>query len=266
MQSEIDEGELRKMTPREFRNLVREERWTGSSVNACRGSVQANLVIVRRDLAFEFLQFCIRNPRPCPVLEVGDPGDPYSKLVAPGADIRTDLAGYRVLENGGCIAELTNIKEYWKDDYVFFLLGCSVSFDWLLQAADIQYRFTGGYKSNIQCVPAGRFTGHMVVTCRLFSGSQNAIRAVEITSRYPRVHGGPLHMGDPKDIGITDIRDPLTPTSSSAIEPIKADEVPLFWACGVTPQNIAEEAKIPLMITHGTGRPFVTDWLTTDLT
>lgn len=262
----IDEIELAGMSPKEFRSIVADGKWKGSTMNACREYVQANLVIVPQNIAFDFLLFCIRNPKPCPILEVGDPGDPYTKLTAMRADITTDLPRYQILENGKVVAEPTDIREYWKDDYVFYLLGCSLSFEWLLKAADIRYRFIGTYKSNIQAIPAGQFAGYYVVTCRLFRGAYDAIRAVEITTRYPRVHGGPVHIGDPATIGIEDLYHPLRPVSPSPIEPMAPDEVPLFWACGVTPREIATEVKLPLMITHGVGRLFVTDWLTRELT
>jgi uncharacterized protein YcsI (UPF0317 family) len=254
------------MKPREFRDLVRSEKWTSNTESACCGYVQANLVIVPEDVAFEFLMFCIRNPKPCPILEVGDAGSPYTKLVADRADIRTDLPGYQVIVNGELADTPNNIKDYWKDDYIFFLLGCSLSFDWLLREAGIQYRFIGAYKSNIEAVPAGRFAGHYVVTCRLFKSSYEAIRAIEISAKYPRVHGAPVHLGNPSAIGISDLTQLFHHRPTITSEPMKQDEIPLFWACGVTPQSIAKEVRLPLMISHGVGRLFITDWLTKDLT
>ncbi len=266
METGTTTADLADTNPSEFRNLVRAGRWPGHTENACRGHVQANLVIVPQDIAFDFLLFCIRNPRPCPILEVGDPGDPHTKLVAAGADIRNDLPGYRVLENGELTATPTDIKGYWKDDHVFFLLGCSLSFDWLLREAGIQYRFIGAYKSNIEAVPAGRLSGNYVVSCRLFKRGYDAIRAIEISTRYPRVHGGPVHQGDPGAIGIPDLAQLFHKLPGPPREPKKPDEIPLFWACGVTPQHLAAELKLPFMIAHGVGRLFVTDWLTRDLT
>lgn len=262
----VDTAQFIDMSPKEFRALAREDKYRGSVKNACRGYVVANLAIIPEDVAFEFSLFCNRNPKPCPVLEIGDPGDPYSKIMAPGADIRADLTGYTVLEHGKLVDAPSDIKKYWRDDFVFFLLGCSLSFEWALDEAGIQYHGMGAHKTGIECVPAGRFRGHIVATRRIFKDAQDAIRATEITSRYPAVHGGPIYMGDSSNIGI-DLSAPILEGQELPRRPVlpKPGEVVLHWACGITPQVVAQEIKLPILIAHGVACLFVTDWRISEL-
>ena len=163
----------------------------------CRGSARTNLIIVPKNVAFDFLLFCNRNPIALPVLEVGNPGDPYSHTMAPGADIRTDLVRYQIIENGEPVAVVNNVKDQFSKDSVFFLVGCSDTFSWMLKAAKLNFRFIGGFNTNVQCEPAGIFAGHIVATCRVFENSRAALRAVEISSKYPSAHGGPDVYGRP---------------------------------------------------------------------
>jgi len=259
----LSEDELADMTPRDFRHMVRRGEWTGRTGGACRGYAQANVTILPKDYAYEFLLFCTRNPRPYPVIDVTEIGDPHPKLVAPEADLRTDLTRYKVFQNGELVAEPTDISDYWRDDLVGFLLGCSASFDWLLMAANLKFRLVGGFITNIQCVPAGRFRGPMLVTCRLFKGAHDAARAIQITSRCLAVHGPPVHIGDPAAIGIKD----LSHADLGALPnfaPQQPDEIALYWGCGAT-RMIAKEAKPPLMITQGDVEVLVTDRLTEEL-
>jgi len=257
-------SELLEMTPREFRSTVRRGWYTGPTIGACRGYAKANLAIVPKDYAFDFFLFCNRNPRPCPVLDVTDPGSPHPTLLAPEADLRTDLPKYRVYEGGELIAEPVEVTDYWRDDLVAFLLGCAGSFDWILQASNVRYRLIGAYTTNIQCYPAGRFHGPMVVTCRLIKGSRDAVRAIQISSRHPTMHGPPVHIGDPGVIGINDLYQPevFFHRPISLQEP---DEIAMFWGCGITPQAVAIEAKIPFMISHCPGHMFITDLLSEEL-
>lgn len=270
--------ELAAMRPREFRNIVRRGDFVGVTEECCRGYVQANLVIIPKEPAFNFLLFCQRNPRPCPVLDVTETGDPHPKLVAPDADLRTDVPRYRVYKNGELIDEPTEITSYWNGELVAFLLGCSHSFQWALRAANVKYRLLGAYTSNIECASAGAFHGHMVVSGRLFKGAHDAIRAAQITSRHTHSHGPPIHIGDPAIIGIKDFYNPDVineavelakdagkDTSSIVIAPQEPDEIAMFWGCGITPQIVAMESKISFMITHHPGNMFVTDRLSEEL-
>jgi uncharacterized protein YcsI (UPF0317 family) len=224
------------------------------------GFVQANLVVVPRDLAFDFLLFCRRNPQPCPLLDVTDPGSPEPREVAPGADVRVDLPRYRVYRYGEMIEEPTDLRAWWRDDLVAFLLGCSFTFENALVQAGVpvrhieQGRNVPMYRTNIPCRPAGAFRGPMVVSMRPLTPSQ-AETATGICARFPRAHGTPVHVGDPSVIGIGDLDHP---DFGDAVD-IRSGEVPVFWACGVTPQAVAMEARPPLLLTHSPGHMFLTD-------
>jgi len=217
-------------------------------------------------MAGEFLLFCQRNPKPCPVLDVTERGSPHPILLAPEADLRTDLGKYRVFKEGKLIDEPTDIIKYWRDDLVAFMIGCSLSFDWSLRANNILYRMPGDYYTNIQCIPAGRFHGHMVVSCRIIEGSHNAIRAIQLSSRYPSMHGALIGIGDPKGLGIKDFCHPEFAVGTDPITLPKPTEIALYWACGITPQIVAVEAEVPFMITHYCGYMFVTDKPAEDFT
>jgi len=256
--------QLLAMSPKEFRDIVRKGEWTDMVIEACRGYAQANMVIVPKEYAFEFLLFCNRNPRPCPVLDVTELGDPHPKIMAPEADLRTDLPKYRVFKDGEVVDEPTDIIKYWRDDLVGFLLGCSRSFVWALRAANIPFRRYGAYRTTIPCVPAGRFHGPMIVTVRAFPNSHDAVRAIQISSRHLLMHGPPIHVGDPADIGVRKLGkpDPFFPDRPAA-EPPKPGETVMCWGCGMTPQTVAMESKIPFMITHI--YMFITDQLVEEL-
>ena len=247
-------------SPQEVRQQIRSNKWRGITSGVAPGHVQANLAILPQDLAFDFLLFCQRNPKPCPLLEVIEPGRVEPALTSPGADIRTDAAGYRVYENGRLTAEVDTIEDYWRDDLVSFLLGCSFSFETAMLDAGIPLRHqeTGTnvamYITNIATTPAGIFSGPMVVSMRPVKREQ-VVRAVQVTSRFPGTHGAPVHIGSPQDIGIRNISQP---DFGDPVE-IKVDEEPVFWACGVTPQAVALTCKPPLMITHAPGKMFITD-------
>jgi uncharacterized protein YcsI (UPF0317 family) len=254
-------------SPKEYRSAVRQEEWTDMSVHACHGYVQANLAIVPKDYAFEFLLFSNRNPRPFPVLDVTEPGDPHPKLVAPEADLRTDLPKYRVFQDGTLIDEPTDISSYWRDNLVAFVIGCSLSFDWALLAANLHYRMFGDYTTNIQCVAAGRFYGPMVVSSRAFRTARDAVRAIQISSRHLGVHGPPVHIGDPAIIGIKDLNeaDVWIPPGPWPLTPLQPNETIAFWSTGAGLPVIAKACKVPFMITHCPGHMFVTDKLSEEL-
>jgi uncharacterized protein YcsI (UPF0317 family) len=258
------ETEVAQMTGKEFRDIVRRGEWTTPCITAAKNYTQTNLAIVPKELAFEFLLFCNRNPGPCPVVEVTEPGDPEPKVMAPGADLRTDLPRYRVYENGELIAEPTDVKDYWRDDLVGFLIGCSASFDWSLRAANVPFRLIGAYTSNIPCVPAGRFHGPMVISCRLVKGGHAAVRATQISSRLTAVHGPPVHYGDPAVVGIGDLYKPDM-FETGPIAPQEEDEISMYWGCGITPQTVAMAAKPSFIITHCPGHMFVTDKYTEEM-
>lgn len=247
------------MSPREFREMVRRGEWTESNLKACHGYAQADVALVPKEFAFEFLQFCIRNPQPLPLLDVTDVGSPSPSRVASDADLRTDLSRYRVFINGELVDEPTNVNAYWRDDLVGFLTGCSVSIDWACEAANVPSRLIGVYSTNIPLVPAGPFRGFMAVTCRLVKGNQNLIRTIQISSRHPASHGAPVHVGDPSLIGIKDIYHPDLMSLPGPIARQDDDEIAVFWGCGLTLETAALELKPSLWIVDGLGSMFVTD-------
>ena len=217
-------------------------------------------MVLPRELAYDFLLFAQRNPKPCPILEVTDTGSPEPTLTAPGADLRTDVPKYRIYREGKFVQEVTDLLGVWTSDLVAFLLGCSFTFEAGLLQAGIPVRHIEEGKNvsmfitSIPCTPAGAFSGPLVVTMRPIPASLVA-RAVQISGRFPAVHGAPVHVGDPDALGIRDLSkpdfgDPVT---------IRPGEVPVFWACGVTPQAVAMQAKPPLMISHAPGHMFITD-------
>ena len=258
--------DLRSATGNDVRLVARDGSFAAPTPGLALGFVQANLVIVPTDWAFDFLLFCQRNPKPCPLLDVTEPGCPEPKLIAPGADVRSDVPRYRVFSNGKLIDEPTNIADRWRDDLVAFLIGCSFTFESALLAAGVPVRHIEKnrnvpmYRTNRPCRPAGRFHGPLVVSMRPMTPEQ-AVRATQICARFPRAHGVPVHFGDPAAIGINDIS---KPDYGEPVD-IRPGEVPVFWACGVTPQAAALETKPPLVITHAPGHMFVTDLRDTEL-
>jgi len=243
----------------EARKLIREGKWQGPTCGMALGFVQANLVILPKKYAYDFLLFSFRNPKPCPLLDVLDAGNHVPKIAKDG-DIRTDIPKYRIYKNGKLFDEVTDIKEIWQDDFVSFLLGCSFTFEKALLENGIPVRHLEEnknvpmYITNIDTVPAGVFSGKMVVSMRPIP-EKLVIRAVQVTSRFPAVHGAPVHIGDPVKIGIKNIE---KPDFGDPVE-IKENEVPVFWACGVTPQSVALSSKPDIMITHSPGHMFITD-------
>jgi uncharacterized protein YcsI (UPF0317 family) len=244
----------------ELRRAAREGRLTGPTAGLARGFAQANLVVVPRDLAGDFALFCQRNPKPCPLLEVTEAGSWEPRRSAPGADLRTDLPAYCVYEHGRLIAEPRDIVSWWRDDLVCFLLGCSFTFEDALVKASLPVRHlecgcnVPMFRTRVACEPAGVFHVPLVVSMRPMTLAQ-AQQATEICSHFTTAHGVPVHIGDPSAIGISDLH---RPDYGDAV-PIHDGEVPVFWACGVTPQAVALDAKPPLLITHKPGHMFVTD-------
>ncbi|MGE6741267.1 putative hydro-lyase [Allorhizobium pseudoryzae] len=250
----------------QVRQKVRTRALSSPTANQAPGFVQANLAILPREIAYDFLLFCQRNPKPCPLIGVSDVGVPMIETLGHDLDIRTDVPRYRVWENGKLVAEPHDIRDIWRDDLVSFAIGCSFSFEEALLASNIPVRHIEDrtnvpmYRTSIETVPAGVFSGPLVVSMRPMK-PQDAIKAIQITSRFPSVHGAPVHIGDPSDIGIKDIS---APDYGDAVR-IEADEIPVFWACGVTPQAAIARAAPPFSITHAPGYMLVTDLANADL-
>jgi uncharacterized protein YcsI (UPF0317 family) len=246
--------------PRELRAEIRSGKLAGVTAGLAPGFVQANLAALPREQAYDFLLFCQRNPRPCPLLEVTEPGSPEPKGVAPGADLRTDLPRYRIYTDGHLADEVTDATPYWRGDLVAFLIGCSFTFEWALLEAGIALwhvehgRNVAMWRTTTECRPAGRFHGPMVVSMRPIR-SGDVAKAVTVTARFPSAHGAPVHVGDPAALGIGDLGRP----DWGDPQPVGPGEVPVFWACGVTPQAVALASKPPFMITHSPGHMFITD-------
>jgi uncharacterized protein YcsI (UPF0317 family) len=247
-------------TPRAVRLAARTQSLTGQTAGLAPGFVQGNLVVLPASDADDFLRFCQRNPKPCPLLAVSEPGDPYIASLGEDLDVRTDLPNYRVWRDGVLETSTSSIGELWREDLVAFVIGCSFSFEEALLAEGIPLKHVSAgttvpmYRTNLMCEPAGKFSGPLVVSMRPLTAS-NAIRAIQITSRFPAVHGAPVHLGDPSLIGIRDLSQP---DYGDAVD-ISADELPVFWACGVTPQAVIVQRKIPFAITHAPGCMLVTD-------
>lgn len=252
--------DLAALSPAELRAVIRRGEWTDHTIGLAMGFVACNLVVLPRELAFDFLVFCQRNPKPCPVLEVTEVGSPYPELAAAGADLRTDLPRYRVWHDGELADEVTDIVKYWRDDLVAFLIPGSLTWEQALLSAGVPIRHleerrnAACYRTNIPCRPAGPFRGPLVVNLRPLP-PEHVVRAIQVTSRFPRAHGAPVHIGDPAAIGITNVNevDFGEPTT------IKPGEVPVFWATGVTAQAVAIASRPSFMITHATGCAFVAD-------
>jgi len=252
---------IRRMeAPGEVRAAIRAGEWTGPTAGLAPEYTQANLVVLPEADAFGFLRFCLRNPKPCPVLEVCEPGSPEPVALAPGADVRTDLPAYRVWRDGELAEERADVRELWREDLVAFLIGCSFTFERALLAEGVPVRHLEQgvnvpmYRTSQACAPAGRFSGPLVVSMRPMTPPQ-AQRAAEITARYPDVHGAPVHAGDPAELGIEDL---AAPDYGDPVE-LRDGEIPVFWACGVTPQAAAVASRPELMITHAPGHMFITD-------
>jgi uncharacterized protein YcsI (UPF0317 family) len=232
-----------------------------STVGVAAGFVQANLVVLPRADAQDFLAYCLRNPKPCPLLGFSEPGSAAIPALGDDLDLRTDLPRYRVWRDGEPVDEPQDVAALWRDDLVGFALGCSYSFDDVLAAAGIQLRHVERgvnppyYVTTMATEPAGRFAGPLIVSMRPLSGA-DAIRAVQVTSRCPHAHGAPVHLGDPGAIGV----DLDRPDGGTRLQ-LEAGEIAVFWACGVTPEMAIRHARPAFCITHKPGAMLVTDRL-----
>jgi uncharacterized protein YcsI (UPF0317 family) len=246
--------------PPQVRAAIARGEITGHTAALCPGYAQANLVVLPKEWAFDFLLFGLRNKQACPILEVLDPGEFLTKILAAGADVRDTLPRYRLWRNGELVEEPTDIKHLWRDDLVSFFLGCSFSFDDALRAAGLPVRHqemgsnVPMYRTNVPAAPAGRLHGPLVVSMRPMP-AEMVSRAHRISSAFGHAHGEPVHAGDPAEIGIADLG---RPDYGDAVR-LEPGEVPVFWACGVTPQAAVAESKVEMAITHAPGHMFITD-------
>jgi uncharacterized protein YcsI (UPF0317 family) len=246
--------------PSDVRRAIRAGRHRRNTAGLARGYVQGNVCILPREYAADFRAFCEANPKPCPLLAVSAPGDPRLPELGEDLDIRTDVPAYRIFRNGRQDGDVSDLRDLWREDLVTFVLGCSFSFEEALMEAGLPLRYVEQgtnvpmYRTSLDTVPVGRFRGKLVVSMRPFKPA-DAIRAIEITSRYPRVHGSPIHVGFPEMIGIENLDRPWAGDPTE----VRADELPLFWACGITPQSVVLEARPSLCITHSPGHMLVTD-------
>jgi len=250
----------------ELRRLIRAGEWKQTTTGLVPGFVQANLVMLPKEQAFHFLLFCVRNPKPCPILDVLEPGQ-FEPSIARGADLRTDLPKYRIYEKGELQKEVEEVKDFFHEGMVSFLLGCSFSFESAMLASGLPIRNieegknVSMYVTSRRCVSAGPFSSPLVVSMRPLT-PQQAVRAIQVTTRFHLTHGAPVHFGSPEEIGIKNLNrpefgDPVT---------LRQGEIPVFWACGVTSALAATSARLPLVITHAPGHMFVSDLKDEDLT
>lgn len=253
-------ADLRKSNAVEVRQAIRSGAYIRHTAGLAPGKLQCNLVILPETYALDFLRFCQRNPKPCPVVGVGDTGDPSLPTLGADIDIRTDVPRYRIFRDGVLSEEVTDITKLWRDDLVTVALGCSFTFENALIAADIPVRHieqdktVSMYRTNLTLTPAGIFAGEMVATMRPIARDRIA-DAREISAKFPHAHGAPIAQGDPSQLGIEDLN---APDWGDPV-PIADGEVPVYWACGVTPQNVLTRAKLPFCITHAPGHMLIAD-------
>lgn len=251
---------LRTLPVEAVRQAIREGAWTRHTAGLARGKLQCNLAILPASYALDFLTFCQRNPKPCPVVGISDRGDPMMPTLGHDIDIRTDVPQYRVFRDGVLTGEQTDIRDLWRDDLVSVALGCSFTFENALVAAGIPVRHIERdttvpmYSSNIRLTPAGPFSGTMVITMRPIP-RPFVDDAIRISAQFPQAHGAPVAIGDPEALGIADLQEP----DWGEPVPVADDEVPVYWACGVTPQNVLRAAGLPLCITHSPGCMLIAD-------
>ncbi|OED45888.1 hypothetical protein AB838_22065 [Rhodobacteraceae bacterium (ex Bugula neritina AB1)] len=257
----LTRADLRNASPQEIRNLIRSGDYRDVTSGLARGYTQVNLVVLPGKYAEDFHRFCQRNPKPCPLLSISEPGAPRFPELGPDIDIRSDISSYNVFRNGELTEAVCDVSDYWTDDMVGFALGCSFTFEEALEEAGLTLRHNAMgkicpmYTTNIDANPAGPFNGKLVVTMRAFP-APDAIRAIQVTSRFPGVHGAPIHIGDPAAIGIADLDQP---EFGGDRMPIEKGEIPLFWACGVTPQLALKTARPEICITHTPACMLITD-------
>lgn len=259
----VSDRDTLSMTPREARRLFRAGDYAGYTSGYCRGYIQGSLCILPQRHALDFASYCQRNPKPCPLLAVGSPGDPFLPALGEDLDIRTDVPRYRVMRDGEIVEQPTDIRHLWRDDLVAFVWGCSFSFEQALLEAGITLRECAQgdrvvmYETNIDTHPVGVFRGRTIVTMRPLVPAE-AIRAIQVTARFPNAHGAPIHIGLPEMIGIEDLEKPMFRGRPPQMQP---HELPVFWACGVTPQLAVMRGNLPFCILHKPGSMVIADRL-----
>ncbi len=263
----MNRAELEFASPETVRQAIREKRWQGVTKRLALGYHQANVTIVPKALAFDFMRFCFNNPKALPLLDICEPGDPTPRYAAPGADLRTDVGGYVILRNGNVVERVSSLQDHWRDDHVAFLTGCNLSLDRIMLESRIPLphliddkAFPAQFRSSIPCKPAGPFQGPLVVSLRPVFDDL-IVPLIELTSRFPLSHGAPVHIGDPRKIGIDDLQQ----VHWGRPNEILPGQTPMFWACGITVQAVALASKIPEVIVHAPGNMFVTDLLVREL-
>ena len=251
---------LKTMGLHDVRNAIRDQSYRGHTAGLGAGFLQANLAIMPESYALDFMRYCQRNPKPCPLTGVSDTGNPMMTTMGKDIDIRTDIPVFNIYQQGQLTSEATDISDIWQDDFVVFALGCSFTFEHALQRAGISLWHIQNdttvpmFRSNIETVAAGPFHGRMAVSMRAIP-KESLRKTIDVSSRYPLAHGAPVHWGDPKKIGIQDVSRPDWGDPA----PVAEGEIPVFWACGVTPQIAIEQAQLPICITHKPGHMLITD-------
>lgn len=260
MDHDTDYRDLQNSDLKYIRQCIREGKYRSHTAGLAQGRLQANLAIMQEEYALDFMRFCQRNPKPCPLVGVSDTGNPSMFTLGSDIDIRTDVPAYNVYINGALTDVYHDIVERWSPDFVAFALGCSFTFEHALQAAKIPVwhidhnKTVPMFRTNIETVAAGPFSGPMVVSMRAI-GDDRIEEVVQICKRFPLAHGSPVHWGDPSEIGINDVHFPDWGDAC----PVDKGQTAVFWACGVTPQVAIEQAKLPLFITHKPGHMLITD-------
>ncbi|WP_386172261.1 putative hydro-lyase [Sulfitobacter sp. R86518] len=256
----VSHSDLKSSSAELVRAAIRSGSYQGHTAGLAAGKLQCNLAILPEEFALDFLRFCQRNPKPCPVVGIGDTGNPKLTTLGNDIDICRDVSKYRIFCDGVLGSEVTDISDIWTDDLVSVALGCSFTFENALLRNDIPVRHIEAgrnvpmYRTNVDLTPAGPFAGQMVVTMRPIPEGQVA-QAKAISGKFPQAHGSPIAVGDPAQIGIADLS---KPDWGDAVE-VKAGEVPVYWACGVTPQNVLLDARLPICITHSPGHMLISD-------
>lgn len=252
--------DLAKLTPAGVRAEIRRGKYQSHTAGLGDGYLQTNLAILPEVFALDFMRFCQRNPKPCPLVGVSDTGNPMMFTLGSDIDIRRDVPRYNIYRDGKLDESALDISDIWGDSMVAFALGCSFTFERALRETGIPVwhvendRTVPMFRSNIDTVPAGPFRGKMVVSMRSIPADR-VDEAANISRGFPLAHGAPVHVGDPAEIGIADVSRPDWGDAA----PVKDGEVPMFWACGVTPQVAIEAAGVPLCITHKPGHMLLTD-------
>lgn len=255
-----DYESLRAFDKDRLRSAIRTAQYRGHTAGLAAGFLQANIIILPEQYALDFMRYCQRNPKPCPLVGVSETGIPSMPTLGNDIDIRSDVSCYNIYRHGELVETVSDITHYWKDDLVAFALGCSFTFEDALVRAGIPIwhiknnKTVPMYRSNIDTCEAGPFGGKTVVTLRAIDADR-VEEAVQISRRYPMAHGGPLHIGDPSAIGLNDLSKPDWGDSPAPV----GDKVPVFWACGVTPQNAIMRAQLPITISHTPGHMLITD-------